>query len=162
MVECLPYFSLLFLTLDFTEGEHCCWVHNKISARNHTHVRTDPSSRYISTNCSQRRGFFPRHKVCYTIYMVCMPNNHRLFSKFTVSTTSHQHVRIASAQLEGPSGLHSVKVAACVSSNRGIVVSRLLFEAFRSTDCPKDHHSRPTRKLSFRHWFWRRSRSVNF
>ena len=128
---------LLFLTVNFTEGEHCCWVHNKIGARNYTHIRIDASSYYIFTDRSQRWGFFPWHKVCYTIEMIRVPNNHRLFSKFTVSTTSHQHLRIASAQLEGPSGLHGVKVAACVSSNRGIIVSGLVFETSRSTDHPK-------------------------
>ncbi|EGO20910.1 hypothetical protein SERLADRAFT_452051 [Serpula lacrymans var. lacrymans S7.9] len=38
----------------------------------------------------------------------------RLFSKFTVSTTTHQHVRIRSAQLVNPEGeLESVKIAGC-------------------------------------------------
>jgi hypothetical protein len=46
----------------------------------------------------------------------------RLFSKFTVSTTSHQHVRIASAELEYPkTGLHGVKIASCLPSKRGVV-----------------------------------------
>ncbi|KIM80718.1 hypothetical protein PILCRDRAFT_821974 [Piloderma croceum F 1598] len=46
----------------------------------------------------------------------------RLFSKFTVSTTSHQHVRIASAELEYPkTGLHGVKIASCLPSKRGVI-----------------------------------------
>ncbi|KII88634.1 hypothetical protein PLICRDRAFT_110377 [Plicaturopsis crispa FD-325 SS-3] len=44
----------------------------------------------------------------------------RLFSKFTISTTSHQHVRIRSAQLDCPDeDLEGVTIAGCMS--RGIV-----------------------------------------
>ncbi|KAJ7063184.1 trafficking protein particle complex subunit 10 [Mycena amicta] len=46
----------------------------------------------------------------------------RLFSKFTVSTTSHQHVRISDAQLQLPAGgLDGVKVVACSPQSRGVV-----------------------------------------
>lgn len=56
----------------------------------------------------------------------------RLFSKFTISTTTHQHVRIASAQFTGPEkGLHGVKIASCLSSKRGVVVSLPHFSAIR-------------------------------
>ncbi|KAJ7098036.1 trafficking protein particle complex subunit 10 [Mycena belliarum] len=46
----------------------------------------------------------------------------RLFSKFTVSTTSHQHVRIAAAHLQIPAGgLDGVKVVACSPQARSVV-----------------------------------------
>ncbi|KAF7322882.1 hypothetical protein HMN09_00067600 [Mycena chlorophos] len=46
----------------------------------------------------------------------------RLFSRFTVSTTSHQHVRIADAQLQlPPGGLEGVNVVACSPQSRGVV-----------------------------------------
>jgi hypothetical protein len=52
--------------------------------------------------------------------------NYRLFSKFTISTTSHQHVRISAAQLQIPDGgLEGVKVVACSPHARSVVV-RLL------------------------------------
>ncbi|KAH9934671.1 trafficking protein particle complex subunit 10 [Fomitopsis serialis] len=46
----------------------------------------------------------------------------RLFSRFTLSTTSHQHVRIRSAELK-PSGqdLNSVKVVSCQSQKPAVV-----------------------------------------
>jgi trafficking protein particle complex subunit 10 len=59
----------------------------------------------------------------------------RLFSRFTVSTTSHRHVRIASAELDGPdTSLHGVKIAGCLSSNRGIVASLYNFSHQHNTD----------------------------
>ncbi|KAJ3896581.1 trafficking protein particle complex subunit 10 [Lentinula edodes] len=46
----------------------------------------------------------------------------RLFSKFIVSTSSHQHVRISNARLEPPDTESSgLKILACSSSNRGII-----------------------------------------
>ncbi|KAJ3845286.1 trafficking protein particle complex subunit 10 [Lentinula raphanica] len=46
----------------------------------------------------------------------------RLFSKFIVSTLSHQHVRILNARLEPPDSERSgLKILACSSSKRGIV-----------------------------------------
>ncbi|KAJ7470648.1 trafficking protein particle complex subunit 10 [Mycena latifolia] len=46
----------------------------------------------------------------------------RLFSKFTISTTSHQHVRISGAQLQIPDGgLDGVKVVACSPQARSVV-----------------------------------------
>ncbi|KAK7014963.1 trafficking protein particle complex subunit 10 [Favolaschia claudopus] len=46
----------------------------------------------------------------------------RLFSKFTVSTTSHQHVRISDAQLQFPDGgLDGLKVVACSPQARSVV-----------------------------------------
>ncbi|KXN82613.1 Trafficking protein particle complex subunit 10 [Leucoagaricus sp. SymC.cos] len=47
---------------------------------------------------------------------------HRLVSKFTVSTTSHQHIRIASAELEmPPNGIDGVTITSPSSSNSKIV-----------------------------------------
>ncbi|KAJ6455695.1 trafficking protein particle complex subunit 10 [Mycena sanguinolenta] len=47
----------------------------------------------------------------------------RLFSKFTISTTSHQHVRISDAQLQIPdSGLDGLKVVACSPQARSVVI----------------------------------------
>lgn len=44
----------------------------------------------------------------------------RLISKFTVSTTSHQHVRIADASLDAPDGgIDGVKITSC-SARRGV------------------------------------------
>ncbi|KAJ7452540.1 hypothetical protein B0H11DRAFT_2245998 [Mycena galericulata] len=46
----------------------------------------------------------------------------RLFSKFTISTTSHQHVRISDAQLQMPKGgLDGVKIVACSPQARSVV-----------------------------------------
>ncbi|KAJ7751971.1 trafficking protein particle complex subunit 10 [Mycena metata] len=46
----------------------------------------------------------------------------RLFSKFTISTTSHQHVRISAAQLQIPDGgLDGLKVVACSPQARSVV-----------------------------------------
>ncbi|KAF8229518.1 hypothetical protein L208DRAFT_1439127 [Tricholoma matsutake] len=46
----------------------------------------------------------------------------RLFSKFTISTTSHQHVRIASAHLNIPEdGLDGVKIVTPSTKNRPVV-----------------------------------------
>ncbi|KAJ6630673.1 trafficking protein particle complex subunit 10 [Mycena sp. CBHHK59/15] len=46
----------------------------------------------------------------------------RLFSKFTISTTSHQHVRISAAQLQIPDGgLEGLKVVACSPQARSVV-----------------------------------------
>ncbi|RDB24044.1 Trafficking protein particle complex subunit 10 [Hypsizygus marmoreus] len=48
----------------------------------------------------------------------------RLFSKFTISTTTHQHVRISAAQLNAPEGgLDGVKIVPCATKNRGVVES---------------------------------------
>ncbi|KAG2157362.1 trafficking protein particle complex subunit 10 [Suillus clintonianus] len=44
----------------------------------------------------------------------------RLFSKFTISTTSHQHVRISSTELQGPRSLDGVKISGC-RPNRPVV-----------------------------------------
>jgi len=50
----------------------------------------------------------------------------RLISKYTVSTTSHQHIRIASAELEMPSnGIEGVTIIS-PSSDSKIVVSKML------------------------------------
>ena len=50
--------------------------------------------------------------------------NCRLFSKFIVSTLSHQHVRISNAHLEPPDAESSgLKILACSSSKRGIIAS---------------------------------------
>lgn len=65
-----------------------------------------------------------------TYHFVIINEFPRLFSKFTISTTTHQHVRIASAQFTGPaSGLHGVKITSCLSSKRGVVVSPPDFSA---------------------------------
>ncbi|TFK43010.1 trafficking protein particle complex subunit 10 [Crucibulum laeve] len=46
----------------------------------------------------------------------------RLISKFTVSTTSHQHVRIAAATLDAPeAGLEGVTIKSCSAKSRGVV-----------------------------------------
>ncbi|KAH7923870.1 hypothetical protein BV22DRAFT_1113164 [Leucogyrophana mollusca] len=48
----------------------------------------------------------------------------RLFSKFTISTTTHQHVRISSACLEGPEGgLEGVKITGCRPSHAIVTVT---------------------------------------
>lgn len=60
------------------------------------------------------------------IYYQTLSRKPRLFSKYTISTTSHQHIRIASVALEGPSsGLPGVTITGCVSPKRGVVVSRV-------------------------------------
>lgn len=51
---------------------------------------------------------------------------HRLFSKFTISATTHQHVRLSSADLQGPSrGLEGVKIAK-YHSRHAMMVSWIL------------------------------------
>ncbi|KAG6918038.1 hypothetical protein DXG01_016893 [Tephrocybe rancida] len=46
----------------------------------------------------------------------------RLFSKFTISTTSHQHVRIRAAHLmTQEEGLDGVKISSTTTKNRGVV-----------------------------------------
>ncbi|KAF5386686.1 hypothetical protein D9615_001912 [Tricholomella constricta] len=46
----------------------------------------------------------------------------RLFSKFTISTTSHQHVRICAAHLMAQEGgLDGVKIEPCATKNRGVM-----------------------------------------
>ncbi|KAF9466293.1 trafficking protein particle complex subunit 10 [Collybia nuda] len=46
----------------------------------------------------------------------------RLLSKFTISTTSHQHVRISDACLEAQEGgLDGVKIVPTVTKNRGVI-----------------------------------------
>lgn len=58
----------------------------------------------------------------FTFRLTCRS---RLFSKFTISTTSHQHVRIASAHLNIPEdGLDGVKIVTPSTKNRPVVVSR--------------------------------------
>ena len=48
----------------------------------------------------------------------------RLISKFTVSTTSHQHVRIADASLDlPPDGLDGVTIQPAVKKRRVVVSS---------------------------------------
>ncbi|KAJ6547447.1 trafficking protein particle complex subunit 10 [Mycena capillaripes] len=48
----------------------------------------------------------------------------RLFSKFTISTTSHQHVRISAAQLQIPDGgLDGLQVVACSPQPRSVTVT---------------------------------------
>jgi hypothetical protein len=49
----------------------------------------------------------------------------RLFSKFTVATTTHQHVRIRSAELSVPDEgeLDGITVKGCTPKGRGSVVS---------------------------------------
>lgn len=46
----------------------------------------------------------------------------RLFSKFTISTTSHQHIRVCNAELTAEEGLDSVKIGSCVTKNRQVIV----------------------------------------
>ncbi|KAG6836752.1 hypothetical protein H0H93_003831 [Arthromyces matolae] len=45
----------------------------------------------------------------------------RLFSKFTISSTSHQHVRICAASLTTQDDLDGVKISATATKNRGVV-----------------------------------------
>ncbi|KAG1754504.1 trafficking protein particle complex subunit 10 [Suillus lakei] len=47
----------------------------------------------------------------------------RLFSKFTISTTSHQHVRISSTELQGPRSLDGVKISGCRPSRPVVTVT---------------------------------------
>jgi len=55
----------------------------------------------------------------------------RLVSKFTISTTSHQHVRIAEARLEfPPGGLDGVKIQHPPRQDQVIV--RSSFQTYRS------------------------------
>lgn len=77
--------------------------------------------------------FFRGKRYIMGVYPSILINDFlRLFSKFTISTTTHQHVRIASAQLIGPeNGLHGVKIASCLSSKRGVVVSQPDFHTVR-------------------------------
>ncbi|KAG6845701.1 hypothetical protein H0H87_004962 [Tephrocybe sp. NHM501043] len=54
----------------------------------------------------------------------------RLFSKFTISTTSHQHVRICTAQLMPRNGgLDGVKISPTTTKNRGVVVESVVEES---------------------------------
>jgi hypothetical protein len=57
--------------------------------------------------------------------MVTVTSN-RLFSKFTVSTTSQQHVRILEAHLEPPKqGMDGLTIIGCSAKRRGIIVNGL-------------------------------------
>ncbi|KAG1740808.1 uncharacterized protein EDB91DRAFT_1281560 [Suillus paluster] len=47
----------------------------------------------------------------------------RLFSKFTISTTSHQYVRISSTELQGPPSLDGVKISGCRPSRPVVTVT---------------------------------------
>lgn len=47
----------------------------------------------------------------------------RLFSKFTISATSHQHVRISSAELRGARSLDGVKISGCRPSHPVMTVT---------------------------------------
>jgi hypothetical protein len=75
--------------------------------------------------------------------VICSPNC-RLFSKFTISTTTHQHVRIRSARLEGPKDAsNELKIVGCVPQKRDIVVSSSILPApGTDTSC------RPLRRLN--------------
>ncbi|KAG1877859.1 trafficking protein particle complex subunit 10 [Suillus subalutaceus] len=46
----------------------------------------------------------------------------RLFSKFTISATSHQHVRISSTELQGARSLDGVKISGCRPSRPVVTV----------------------------------------
>jgi hypothetical protein len=51
-----------------------------------------------------------------------LPQNYRLISKFTVSSTSHQHVRIADASLDlPPQGLDGVEIRPSLTKRRVLV-----------------------------------------
>ncbi len=77
----------------------------------------------------QRRRLFPRQEVrsfrtSTRQYPILKIIDVGLISKFTVSTTSHQHVRIANASLElPPDGLEGVSITPCVAK-RPVVVSK--------------------------------------
>ncbi|CAK5277454.1 unnamed protein product, partial [Mycena citricolor] len=46
----------------------------------------------------------------------------KLFSQFTISTTSHQHVRISDAHLQAPAeGLDGLRIVACSSGSRNVL-----------------------------------------
>ncbi|KAG1827035.1 trafficking protein particle complex subunit 10 [Suillus subaureus] len=47
----------------------------------------------------------------------------RLFSKFTISATSHQHVRISSTELKGTRSLDGVKISGCRPSRPVVTVT---------------------------------------
>ena len=47
----------------------------------------------------------------------------RLFTAFTLSTTSHQHVRVRTTRLLSQSETNGVKVTSCMASKPSVVVS---------------------------------------
>ncbi|CDO72874.1 hypothetical protein BN946_scf185002.g59 [Trametes cinnabarina] len=52
----------------------------------------------------------------------------RLFTRFTLSTTSHQHVRVRSTHLLSPNEADGVKVTSCLAQKPSTVSGRYLFQ----------------------------------
>lgn len=50
------------------------------------------------------------------------PDACRLFSKFTISTTSYQHIRLATAQLKGEEGEEGLVISSTRPHQRSITV----------------------------------------
>ena len=54
------------------------------------------------------------------------PDACRLFSKFTISTTSYQHIRLATAQLEGEGGEDGLVISSTRPHQRDITVGDIV------------------------------------
>ncbi|KJA20255.1 hypothetical protein HYPSUDRAFT_142413 [Hypholoma sublateritium FD-334 SS-4] len=89
-----------------------------------TIVRTSQFTRVLITTLPisvNVEDFFRGKK---RVHSTTTPGNIQLISKFTVSTTSHQHVRIANASLELPlDGLEGVNITPCVAKRPVVTVT---------------------------------------
>jgi hypothetical protein len=79
---------------------------------------------------------------------VILTETFRLFSKFTISNTTHQHVRIRSAQLKGPEGgIDGVRIVGSLTPERVIVSVSCVSHWTTLIVFLKDGHPRSTSKF---------------
>ena len=113
------------LSLSWLESQSGSGISNDGRAVNNTDFPIFKSIGYCTTDFCQCRGLFSWKKVSGRIYVLRALYSKlcRLISKFSVSSTSHQHVRIADVSLDLPSGgLDGVEIMSA-SSKRPVVVS---------------------------------------
>lgn len=114
-----------------------CDVQHKRGTYSQSQSLAEQQSASVPTDRRQRPRFLPRREVTIRLYPSLFAPPHtlsRLFSRFTISTTAQQHIRVSSATLENDNDEKGLSVFGTLSQTRDITVSSLekRYHSYRS------------------------------
>lgn len=129
-------------------------LHCIISAWNYKNFEGYAHCAHVFASCCKRRGLLPGYSVSsmrlissWSFADVCLFC--RLFTRFTLSTTSHQHVRIRSTELVPDEDVEGVKITSAAVRKPNIVVCITWISKLVQINMIQDNHTCSSGKVPF-------------
>ena len=110
------------------ESEHTCRLRDISRTRDHAHTSVNASRTYFVATDSQRRRLLPRYKVKMSRKLIIGIRTDpegvcRLFTRFTLSSTTDQYIRIKSLELTTDGNDDDLKITKSLTQGSQITVS---------------------------------------